>query len=133
MIGRMPVPLPDLARRLIDANTFAVLATLNPGGAPQSSVIWLKRDGDDVLFSTIRGRRKTKNMERDPRVSVCLYDPADPYAYVEIRGSVEMTEKDGRDLINELSLRYDGVEFRVEPPEVIRVICRVTPDRVLVH
>jgi len=129
----MSVPLPDLARRLIDANTFAVLATLNPNGAPQSSVIWLKRDGDDVLFSTIRGRRKTKNMERDPRVSICLYDPADPYAYVEIRGSVEMTENGGRELINELSLRYDGVGFRVEPPDVIRVICRVTPDRALVH
>jgi len=129
----MSVPLPDLARRLIDANTFAVLATLNPNGAPQSSVIWLKRDGDDVLFSTIRGRRKTMNMERDPRVSICLYDPADPYAYVEIRGSVEMTEKGGRELINELSLRYDGVGFRVEPPDVIRVICRVTPDRALVH
>jgi PPOX class probable F420-dependent enzyme len=133
MIERMSVPLPDLARRLLDANTFATLSTINPDGAPQSSVIWVKRDGDDILFSTIRGRRKTKNMERDPRVSICMFDPADPYAYVEIRGRVELTEKDGRELINELSLRYDGVAFRVEPPEVVRVVCRVTPDRVVVH
>jgi PPOX class probable F420-dependent enzyme len=129
----MSVPLPDLARRLLDANTFAVLSTLNPDGAPQSSVIWLKREDDDVLFSTIYGRRKTKNMQRDPRVSICMYDPADPYAYVEIRGSVDMTETNGRELINELSLRYDGVEFRVEPPEIVRVVCRVAADRVLVH
>jgi hypothetical protein len=62
-----------------------------------------------------------------------MYDPADPYAYVEIRGAVDMTEKNGRELINELSLRYDGVEFRVEPPEIVRVVCRVAADRVLVH
>jgi len=129
----MPVPLPDLARRLIDANTFATLATINPDGAPQSSVIWLKRDGDDVLFSTIRGRQKTKNMERDPRVGIVMFDPADPYTYVEIRGSAELSEKEGRELINELSLRYDGVDFRIETPDVVRVVCRVTPDRVLTH
>lgn len=125
--------LTDLARRLIDTNTFAVLATLNPDGAPQSSVIWVKRDADDVIFSTIRGRQKTRNMERDPRVSICMYDPADAYKYVEIRGTVSMTEAGGRELINELSQRYDGVDFRVEPPEVIRVVCRVTPTRVVEH
>jgi len=129
----VPVPLSDLAKRLLDTNTFAILATLNPDGAPQSSVIWIKRDGDDVVFSTIRGRRKTRNMERDPRVSICVYDPADGYLYTEIRGAVEMTEEGGRDLINELSLRYDGKDFRVEAPEVIRVVCRVTPAKVIDH
>jgi PPOX class probable F420-dependent enzyme len=127
------MPLTDLARRLLDANTFAILATLNPDGGPQSSVIWIKRDRDDVVFSTIRGRRKTRNMERDARVSICMYDPADAYVYTEIRGSVTMIEEGGRELINELSLRYDGEPFRVEPPEVVRVVCRVTPARVIDH
>src|SRR2546423_11453296 len=84
-IGRVTA-LNDLAKRLIDEKTFAVVATVNPDGSPQSSVIWIKRDGDEVLFSTIRGRRKTRNLERDPRVSVTLYDPADPYRNVELRG-----------------------------------------------
>ena len=81
MIEAMGVQLTDLARRLVDEHAFAVLSTINPDGAPQSSVIWVKRDGGDVVFSTIRGRRKTRNMERDPRVSLCMYDPADPYLY----------------------------------------------------
>jgi len=129
----MAVALTDLARRLLDGNTFAILSTLNPDGAPQSSVIWVKRDGDDVVFSTIRGRRKTRNMERDPRVSICMYDPADGYLYTEIRGSVELTEEGGRELINELSLRYDDKPFRVEAPEVTRVVCRIAPDKVIDH
>jgi PPOX class probable F420-dependent enzyme len=125
--------LNDLARRLLDANTFATLATINPDGAPQCSVIWVKRDRDDLLFSTIRGRRKTRNMERDPRISLCLYDPADPYQAVEIRGEVTMTETGGRELINELSLRYDGEPFKTESPEIIRVVCRLVPARVVNH
>ena len=129
----MSVPLPDLATRLLDSNTFATLSTINPDGSPQATVVWVKRDGDDMLFSTIRGRRKTKNMERDPRVAICMFNPADPYEYVEIRGHVELTEENGRELIQELSQRYDGVDFTVEPPEVIRVVCRVIADRALTH
>ena len=129
----MPQPLTDNAKRLLDANTFAILSTINPDGAPQSSVVWIKRDGEDVLFSTIRGRRKTLNMERDARISICMYDPAAPYVYVEFRGEVSLTESGGRELINELSLRYDGEEFRVEPPEVTRVVCRLSPSRVIEH
>ena len=86
-----------------------------------------------MLFSTIRGRRKTLNMERDPRISICMYDPAEPYLYVELRGEVTITEAGGRELINELSNRYDGVDFQVEPSENVRVVCRMTPSRVIEH
>ena len=123
--------LTDLAKRLIDAPTFAVVSTVNPDGAPQSSVIWVRRDGDDVLFSTIRGRRKTRNMERDPRVNVTLYDPADPYHYVEVRGTVSLTEDGGPELIQELSQKYDGAPFREAKPDAVRVVVRVTPRRVV--
>ena len=133
MIGAMAVPLSDLARRLVDTKAFAILATTNPDGAPQTSVIWVTRDGDDLVFSTIRGRRKTLNMQRDPRVSVCIYDPADPYLYTEIRGAVSMVEEGGRELINNLSLTYDGVPFRIEPPEVTRLVCRVIATRLIDH
>jgi PPOX class probable F420-dependent enzyme len=123
--------LDDLAKRLIDAKTFAVVSTVNPDGAPQSSVVWVKRDGDDVLFSTIRGRRKTRNMERDPRVSITLYDPADPYRYVEVRGTVSLTEEGGPELIQELSQKYDGTPFREGNPANVRVVVRVTPTKVI--
>jgi PPOX class probable F420-dependent enzyme len=125
--------LPDLAKKLLDANTFVVLSTVNPDGGPQSSVVWAKRDGDELVFSTILGRRKTRNMQRDPRVSVCFYDPADPYRYVEIRGTVRMTTEGGPELIDELSQRYDGKPFRESRPDNVRVVCRVSPRKVLAH
>ena len=125
----MAIALPELTRRLLDANTFAVLTTINPDGGPQSSVIWIKRVGDDLVFSTIRGRRKTLNMERDPRVSICMFDPEDAYLATEVRGTVTLSEAGGPELIDELSRRYDGVGFRVEPPEITRVVCTVRADK----
>jgi PPOX class probable F420-dependent enzyme len=123
--------LSDLAKRLIDEKTFAVVCTVNPDGGPQSSVVWVKRDGDDVLFSTIRGRRKTRNLERDPRVSIALYDPANPYTYVEIRGTVSLVEEGGPELIEELSRKYDGTGFTEGNPANVRVVVRVTPTKVI--
>jgi PPOX class probable F420-dependent enzyme len=123
--------LPDQAKKLIDGKNFATLSTVNPNGAPQSSVIWLKREGDVVVFSTILGRRKTLNMQRDPRVSLVLFDPAQPYEYAEIRGEVAMTTEGGPELINELSVLYDGVPFREKDPTVTRVVCRLVPSKVI--
>ena len=66
----MAVSLPDNAKRLLDAAPFVVISTLNPDGSPQASVVWAKRDGDDLLISTTRGRRKCRNLERDPRAMI---------------------------------------------------------------
>jgi len=127
----MTIPLPEPVRALIDRRTFAVLTTINPDGSPQSTVVWLKRDGDDILFSTVRGRRKTRNLERDPRVSLCAYDPAQPYSFFTVEGTVTLDERGGPELRNELSLKYDGHPAQAEPPGVVRVVCRITPNKVI--
>jgi PPOX class probable F420-dependent enzyme len=126
----MRAQLTDEARRLFRAPVFAVLSTVSDAGAPQASVIWVRQDGDDLLFSTIRGRLKTRNMERNPRVSLCAYDPEDPYVYVEVRGTVTMSEDGGIELIDDLSRAYLSKRWVVRPDET-RVVVRVTPTRVI--
>ncbi len=124
--------IPESARRLLNAPHFATVATTQPDGSSQQTVVWVKTDGDDVLFSTIRGRRKTLNMERDPRASVMVYDSDNPYAYVEIRGTVSMTEEGGDDLIHELSHAYTGKRFPGDDgTDHVRVVCRLTPAKVI--
>jgi len=127
----MSVRLPDLARELLDKRAFAVLSTVNPDGSPHSSVMWATYEDDEILFSTIRGRRKVGNMERDPRVSMLMYDPADPYRYVEIRGTVRMTEEGGDALIDRLCRAYQGVPWPQRTGE-IRLVCRLRPTRAVV-
>jgi PPOX class probable F420-dependent enzyme len=94
----MGIPLSDATLRLLDGKNYAVLATVNPGGSPQTSVVWVGRDGADLLFSTVEGRVKHRNMLRDSRVSVTVIDSADPENYVELRGRVSMTPDIGRRL-----------------------------------
>jgi PPOX class probable F420-dependent enzyme len=125
--------LPAELRDLLDAHAFAVLSTINLDGSPQSSVIWATYEGDEVIFSTILGRRKTRNMSRDPRVSLCVYAAADAYSYVEVRGTVAMTQEGGPELIEQLSQAYDGRPFTESNPANVRVVCRVTPSHVVVH
>jgi PPOX class probable F420-dependent enzyme len=124
--------LSGLARELVDGRNFATVATVQPDGSPQASVVWVKRDGDDVLFSTIRGRQKTSNLAGDPRVSVVVTDAASPYRYAEIRGRAEITDDPTAALIHELSHKYTGRPFDL-PPGQKRVIVRVRPAHVVTY
>ena len=126
----MGIPLNDEIRRLLDGPNFAVLATLNPDGGPQTSAMWLGRDGDDVLFSTVAGRRKHKNLLRDPRASVVVIDAEDPYNYVELRGRVTSMDEDiGRRFDTGLSWKYDGKDPDPDRPGAVRLILRMTVER----
>ena len=125
----MAFSLSDETKALLDGRNFAVLATINPDGGPQTSAMWVGRDGDDVLFSTVAGRRKHRNMLRDPRVSVTVIDSADPYSYVELRGRATMTEDIGRRFDIGLSWKYDGKDPGEDVPGAVRLIVRVVVDK----
>jgi PPOX class probable F420-dependent enzyme len=126
------VTLPELARELFDRPNHVAVATIEPSGRPQTSLVWAKTDGDDVLFSTIKGRRKYANLTRDPRISVLVYDGTDPYTYAEVRGIATITDDPEAELINELALKYTGQPFGYRPGEQ-RVIVRIVPDKVVLY
>src|SRR3974390_38196 len=125
----MPIPFSDATLRLVDGKNYAVLATVNADGSPQTSVVWVGRGGGDLLFSTVEGRFKHRNMLRDPRVSVTVIDSADPENYVELRGRVSMTPDEGRQLDTQLSWKYDGKDPGEDRPGAIRVVVRMAVDR----
>ncbi len=106
-----------------------MLATVNPDGSPQTSVVWVGRDGADLLFSTVEGRVKHRNMLRDPRVSVTVIDSADPENYVELRGTVTMTPDVGRAVDTSLSWKYDGRDPGADRAGAVRVVIRMTVEK----
>jgi PPOX class probable F420-dependent enzyme len=126
----MAISLSAATLELLDGKNYAVLATVNPDGSPQTSVVWIGRDGGDLLFSTVAGRVKHRNMERDPRVSVSVIDSADPENYVELRGRVSMTPDAGRQVDTQLSWKYDGRDPGEDRPGAVRVVIRMAVEKV---
>ena len=124
------VTFDDATRHLLDGKNFATLATLNPDGGPQSSVVWVARDGDAVLFSVTAGRQKARNLARDPRVSISVFETDNPYNSVEIRGTAELLEDKLKTLPKVLSHKYLGVDPPNESDDEVRLIVRVHPKKV---
>lgn len=126
----MSVQLPDLAKKLLDTDTFVTLTTLRRDGAPHSTTMWAKRDGDDIVISTVESRLKARHIARDPRVTVSMFDPGNPYSYVTVEGVATMTREGGRELIDELSRKYTGERYtNDEGTDNVRVVVRITPTR----
>lgn len=126
----MAISFDEGTRELLDGKNFATVATLNPDGAPHTSVIWIGRDGDSVVFSTLAGRLKARNLARDPRISLSVFDIANPYRTVDIRGTAELIADPEKSLSRELSHKYVGTDPPNESDEEKRLIVRVTPQKI---
>jgi len=96
-------------RAFLEETRFAVLATVNPDGSAQQTVMWYRLDGDLLVMNTARGRKKDRNLLRDRRMSVCVEDG---YRYVTITGEVELVEEQAMAQadIRGLAVRYHGAE-----------------------
>ncbi|WNO75617.1 PPOX class F420-dependent oxidoreductase [Streptomyces sp. AM8-1-1] len=131
----MSASLSPSAHAILDAPNPAVLATVQPDGSPQTSVVWVARDGDDLVISSQAGRVKDRNIAADPRVSLTVYDREDPLRYLEVRGTATITEDTERRLAARLAEEYEGKgageEYLELPPEVVRIVIRITPRRVV--
>src|SRR3974390_1528338 len=96
--------LPPSGAALVDRPLIATFTTIGPTGAPQTTPVWIARDGDELLVNTAVGRVKTRNVERDPRVAVCVVDPDDSMNVLAVEGTVvERTEVGADALIDALS------------------------------
>lgn len=126
-----PVTFGDSVRALLDGKNFASVATLGSDGAPQNSVVWIRREGDTVLFSSTDGRQKVRNLRRDPRISLSVFDLANPYTSVEIRGTAEILPDEEKRLPRELSHKYLGIDPPAEKDDEVRVIIRVVPRKIV--
>ena len=126
----MAEAIPEKFADLFDKPAFANLATLMPDGRPQVSPVWVDYDGQHVLFNSARGRQKDKNVRRDPRVSLAVVDPENPYRYLEVRGRVVDITENGADAhIDKLAKKYLGVDkYPYREPGEIRVLYKVQPE-----
>lgn len=129
--------IPDAVRGFLDERRFAVVATINPDGTPQQTVLWYELEGDDLLLNTAAGRLKDSNLRRDARISACVEDG---YRYVTIRGTARFIEDQtvAQADIHRLAIRYNGEEVGNRQAEETfskqrRISIRVPIERISIY
>ncbi|WP_280264446.1 PPOX class F420-dependent oxidoreductase [Nocardia wallacei] len=133
---KTPVAISGSDTDILGKKGFAHVASLGPDGAPQSHPVWFDFDAarGQLLVSTGTDRQKYRNIQRDPRVSVSILDPDDPYRYVEVRGRVVEIEPDpDKAFLDRLARKYLGLDTYPyeQRRNVERVILRIQPDHVV--
>lgn len=123
--------LDPTVKALASGPNFAALSTLDPDGWPQTTIVWVDCDDEHLLVNTEMARRKARNAERDPRVSVAIWDHESPYRAAFVTGRVvdRITGDRARQHIDELSMRYTGQPYDPSAIQSERVILVVEPGK----
>lgn len=127
---------PDEARQLVRAHHRGVAATFRRDGRPQLSPVTVGvDDAGRVEMSTRETAMKVRNLRRDPRISVCLLNPAFYGAWGQVEGTAEIVEQpEALDLLVDYYRRISGehpdwADYRRVMRSEARVLVRFEIDR----
>ena len=123
------------ARRLLESDALAHVATIDPDGRPHVTLAWVGLDGDEVVFATLSDQRKLRNVRRDPRVTISIEtartNEIGLREYLVIYGSARVVEGGAPELLQELAYTYlgPGVKFPPMPDPPPGYVTRVSIER----
>jgi PPOX class probable F420-dependent enzyme len=118
----------------LDAPYIAVVATISRNGTPHLTPNWYRYDGQVLTLITRTDRLKYLNLQRDRRISVCIYDPPVASNYVVITGTATWNDQGIWDEARRIIERYRSsnevddyvARWKTEP----RVLITVTPEHI---
>lgn len=125
--------LSDEQKQFFRKPNFGHLATLEPDGSPQVTPVWIDVDDEFILINTAKGRKKVRNVERDPRVSVEVVEQANPYSMLSVKGKVVgITSEGADDHIDAMAKKYLGKDsYPFRQPGEERLIMKIQPEKVI--
>jgi PPOX class probable F420-dependent enzyme len=89
----LPTITPEEERFLVE-HRFGVVTTLRKDGSPQSTPVYYVFEKGKLWISVTQDRKKTYNVLRDPRVTMCALAEQSPFDYVQVMGTAEITDND---------------------------------------
>jgi PPOX class probable F420-dependent enzyme len=127
----MPISIPDSHKRLLTEPIIAHLATLMPDGRPQVNPVWCDYDGTYVYVNAANDRQKGRNMRRRKFATILLADG--PYFWMEIRGQVVASSKDGAmEHMHRMAKKYTGRDtYTPVRAGEVRVMYTIAPERIV--
>jgi PPOX class probable F420-dependent enzyme len=119
--------LDPVIREVLDAASYAHVATVLPDGSPHSTPVYVGTRGDQIVFFTGPGMRKARNLRRDPRLALSIVPADNPFQPIVIRGRVvEWIEGDDAwQIIDRLVAKYIDERY---PRDHERLVLVVDPE-----
>jgi len=78
---------------LTEAPRTGHLATVREDGRPHVATIWFALDGEDIVFTTWHESVKGRNLARTHFAALSVDDPAPPFSFVALEGTVELLDE----------------------------------------
>ena len=129
--GTHRTPIPHHVRVLLEGTPIAFMTTIRPDGRLSTNPVSVLFDGEHLRVSTVRSRKKVRNLEADDRVTLCVVQPGNLNRYVEIRGRAIVEPDVDRAFINQIARTYMGVdEYPFDTVDDERVVVTVVPEQV---
>lgn len=123
--------IPDAQRDLLENPHYGSLGTVRPDGTVQVNPMWFAFDGEHLLFTHTVTRQKYRNLQRNPSMSLMVFDPERPYRYIEVRGRLIEAEPDPEGAFYVfLGKRYGNAGQEAPPDRADRVILKMSIDKV---
>jgi nitroimidazol reductase NimA-like FMN-containing flavoprotein (pyridoxamine 5'-phosphate oxidase superfamily) len=127
--------LDTAARAFLQKTLIARLSTLGTDGYPHNVPIWFLAEGDDILFISDRGVRKTQNALRYPKGAVVIGgDHGDGGGYM-LQGDLQVEEDPYQIITHRMIDRYEKPEQAAELKEAWKhddvIVIRLKPVKVI--
>ena len=118
--------------KLLEGKNFASFVTLLSDGSPHVAPTWIDHEGNTILINIAMGRLKEKNVRKDPRVALSIYDNENPYHMVAIRGQVtELTTDGAEDHVDKLAKRYLGMDkYPRRSSDEKRILIKIKAEKI---
>jgi len=119
-------------KKLLREPAYCEIASLMPDGSPIIHQGWVDTDGEHVLVNTREHSVKVRNVRRDPRVAVNVFDPANQWRLASVRGTVlDITFEGADEDIDRLAKKYRGLdEYPNKDPNDRRVRMKIAPQQI---
>ena len=109
-------------KELLEQPNYAVVSTLNRDGSIHDTVVWISAENGNLAVNSAVGRLWPTNLQRDPRVSVLVFESGNPYHFLEVRGTAAGTIEGADEHINALAKKYTGQDYRQPGEQRIKFV-----------
>jgi PPOX class probable F420-dependent enzyme len=123
--------LPASHLDLLQAAGTAILSTVTPSGAVQSTAVWYLLDDDGELkVSLSTARKKFRNLQANSNATLFILDASNPFHFLEVRATATLTADPDYAFRNKVGAHYGADIASFDAPDAVRFVVTLHPQRV---